>query len=313
MIKKYTLKNLDPQKWDELVKNSSQGLFYCLFDILTALHAQWEFFVWQEEEEFQWGIALPIKRIFGLKRVVQPAFCQQLGIIGNFDEKDRDVIEQVIGLSKSIITWAYHLNENNDLSTLTPMGFRVLQKRNLVLNLTRPNEERERSYSNNLKRKINKAHRSALKLEEQTLDVFWPIYSKEYSALPHTTGVGAGDNLRKALQSSSDSLFHKLYLVYSQDGIPLAGGIFIGFKKRLTYWSGFSNALGKEQGAMAFLMNSVIRSHESDFSEFDFETGNLEGTRRFFGQFRPDERPFQVIRRAPKLPFVDPKNKVEKQ
>lgn len=313
MIKKYSQKNLDPQKWDELVKNSSQGLFYCLFDILTALHSQWEFFVWQEGEEFQWGTALPVKKAFGFKRVVQPAFCQQLGIMGNFDGKDADVMEQVIGLSKGIITWAYHLNENNHLSALVHKRFRVLQKRNLVLNLNQPFEERERSYSNNLKRKIKKAHGSGLKLEEQTLDVFWPIYSKEYSALPHTGGDGAVENLRKALKSSSESLFRKLYLVHSQDGVPLAGGIFIGFNKRLTYWSGFSNPLGKDLGAMAFLMNSVIRAHESDFLEFDFETGNLEGTRRFFGQFRPDERPFQVIRHTPKLPFVDTKDKVEKQ
>lgn len=294
MIQNLTISDLDIPNWDRLVLKADGAPFYCLSQVLKGLHRNWNFIVQTENAgEYGAGIALPVKNFLGLKRIVQPAFCQQLGII-NLPKNSKSIFLAEAISHSGIRHWAYHFNES-DQPIIKEDNLSWIQKDNLVLGLEQDLELIRGGYSKNLKRKLKDAEKSGLSIQELTFKEYWPVYLKQYKSLGTGTPKRALENLRSVLEKDLPNCKKSFMVVGNSTDKNLAGGIFIGFKKRITYWSGFSNQAGKDKGAMAYLMNEMIGIAKGSYDEFDFETGNLEGTRRFFLQFRPEERHFPFL------------------
>jgi hypothetical protein len=282
-----------------MVLISDSGLFYHLSDILFALNQNWEFHVETDQTgDFRMGIALPIKRTLGLKRIIQPAFCQQLGIIGSSEKENQDHFRELLSKSKGVISWAYQFNEGNFLPTMKQGNENWKEGINLVLKLDKPIEEIQRSYSNNLSRKLKKARASRLSFNPCKLENILPTLESELLQGLKTLKKRSLSNLMKALNKTIPNLNFHFFKVEDESGELLSGGVFVGFKKRFTYWAGFSTERGKQFGAMAFLIDQVIDFSKRDYEEFDFESGNLSGTSRFFMQFKPEERLYPIFRKG---------------
>ncbi len=294
MIKKIPLSDLDPKKWNQLVLDSDSAPFYCLFEVLSGLNSKWIFIVDENGSGgYDAGMPIPLKNFLWKKRVVQPAFCQQLGIIAIDTAHKSDFLERALSII-DIDSWAYHFNET-DSSISSGIDTLWELKPNLVLSLNHSQEEIRSSYNSNLKRKLKTAAKSDLTISKQEPNDFCPLFISEYTKLGTRTSKKALENVCSVIQSDIPEMEVDLELVRDTSDRIMAGGIFIGFGSRITYWSGFSTVAGKDLGAMAYLMEGMISKSVGKYSEFDFETGNLPGTRRFFSQFKPEERKYPVL------------------
>lgn len=74
-------KLIDAQKWNAAIQNSQHPLIYGHFEYLTAItESQWDALIFGDYEVV---FPLPFKKILGIKYLVQPVWCQQLGAFGN--------------------------------------------------------------------------------------------------------------------------------------------------------------------------------------------------------------------------------------
>ena len=72
---------IDPTKWDSAILRSPHPLVYGLFEYLNAVcDSQWGALIYKDYEAV---FPLPFKKKFGIKYLVQPVFCQQLGAFGS--------------------------------------------------------------------------------------------------------------------------------------------------------------------------------------------------------------------------------------
>jgi hypothetical protein len=72
---------IDPIKWNESVLKSRIPQAYALFDYLDKItNNQWSALVYGDYEAV---FPLPMREKFGIRYVVQPVFCQQLGGFGS--------------------------------------------------------------------------------------------------------------------------------------------------------------------------------------------------------------------------------------
>jgi hypothetical protein len=80
-IKYLKHEQIDPEKWNAAVLSSETPLFYALFGYLDCVtENRWDALIFNEYEAV---FPLPYKKKWGLKYLVQPVFCQQLGAFGS--------------------------------------------------------------------------------------------------------------------------------------------------------------------------------------------------------------------------------------
>ena len=127
------------------------------------------------------------------------------------------------------------------------------------------------------------------------LETIWPKIESELKTLLKRKMHPKIQDLKRALKKGQPDI--RFFCTVNNKGSVLSGAAFVSFKSRLTYWNGFSSPEGKSVGAMGFLMDQAIKYAAKEHKEFDFESGNLEGTKRFFSQFKPDERHYPIINR----------------
>ena len=73
--------NIDSQKWDLAVMQSRWPIAYAFFNYLNAVcENQWDALIFKDYEAV---FPLPFKKKLGLKYLIQPVFCQQLGAFGS--------------------------------------------------------------------------------------------------------------------------------------------------------------------------------------------------------------------------------------
>ncbi|MEA2107399.1 MAG: hypothetical protein U9P82_11900, partial [Bacteroidota bacterium] len=108
---------IDKQKWDLTIENSHNGLVYALSWYLDVVSPGWNALVLGDYEAV---MPLPVKQKFGLEYLVQPPFCQQLGVFCSPDNENNDqyLLDQLQILFRYI---HIQLNAENKLTEACPL------------------------------------------------------------------------------------------------------------------------------------------------------------------------------------------------
>lgn len=289
----HTLNTLDKEKWDQLNKNSRGGSFFNQSFILEALPIVPRFFIYGDYDS---GICIPYSKFGPFKRVLQPTFIQKLGFISS-KEFDPSIPLKALQTNRiPFINQGYNFNEGNSDLDFRQLGKRLITKKSLILNLKLGVEEIQKRYSTNLKRNIKKAHKHQLteKSGQDTTEFVIRFFEEMGNKIPALKEQRK--ETIKVLLSRLQSM-NQLRLVYAEkpQGSKIAGLVLVKFKNRTTYWLGYSTSEGLNLGAMPFLLDSALRKESEDSTIFDFEGGNLKGTKRFFEQFRPEEETYPSL------------------
>ena len=291
--KVYTLESLDKEKWDQLIYNSDQGNFYNQTSILECLPGKPIFYV---KKDYSSGICLPFKNFGPISRIVQPPFIQQLGFIskGKFDI-DPYILSKLKRSKIPILRQGYHFNQGNIDLDFGPLKPQIKSSINLVLELSKSLENIRSSYSTNLKRNLKKGLKNEISIEDSiSIDDFMGQFFLNMNSRIKSVNPPTISMLKRMLINLKAS--GQISLLTASKHSETLGGIALGrFKERTTYWLGFSSQKGLEYGAMPLLLDKGIENASKNCTEFDFEGGNLEGTRTFFEQFKPEQKPFPVL------------------
>ena len=298
MIRYLKHEEIDKLKWDKCIRDSFNGNIYGWSWYLDIVHQNWEALV---EDDYIRIFPLTGNVRVGIHYLFQPFFAQQLGIFSRNILNAEIIGDFLTAIPKQFKLIQIRLNTHNKLDN---QPFEHLIHRNFELDLIPTYDRLQRNYSTNTKRNLKKADEAKLMLmrnirPEDVVEMFrknrgrtisqWN--DREYQRLIKL--VYAGIYRGQA----------KLYGAYTHDNELVAGAIFMKSHGKLVFLFSGTSSLGRDNHALSFILDQVIREYASGPLVLDFEGSDNDNLARFYKGFGSKETGYPGIT-INRLPLV---------
>lgn len=282
MIRKIKYQDIDFEKYKSCIENSVQKKFYAeRFFLDISTDKNWELLIYNDYEAV---MPVPLIYKFGIKIVINPKLCQQLGIFSEIDSiKINDLFYDYFVKKYSILYYGF-----NDVNSFS----KSLKKRNNFLIFPDNYETVRQKYSPKRKRK--------LRLDQEVLDNSKIVKNFDLQTIKNfirSTGLGAD-------AKDLEEFINLLSKFHVNDKLDFYG--FFYHQKLINmiaiYREDYSLALlgtyndrdyVKLSGS-SYLIDKVI-SENIETKIFDFEGSEIPAVEEFFRGFRPELRPYPCI------------------
>ncbi len=289
MISKVSHFNIDKTKWNKAILHSQTPEIYALSWYLDCVSPNWEAVVYNDYEAV---MPLPIKKIFTFSYIVQPPFCQKLGIFSatNLNE---NIHKQFYNELCKFLSVRYSSNSRIKVKK-TPT-----ERVNLILNLNNSYGNIYKNFSENCKRNIKKTIKQELTSRQIEIDVFLRFYSENiFYSIPESY-VLVTKNILFAAKENNAIEFYGTFANNELNSVVA----FLKGPKQYYYLMAGSNKIGKENRAMFSLINTFIETHAGKDSYLDFEGSEIESVARFYKGFGAVNSPYFYYENH-RLPFL---------
>jgi hypothetical protein len=278
---------IDLAQWDNCVQNSAQQMIYAYSGYL-GISAQncWDAIVEIQHGNYVSVFPLPYKKRLGIQFIYQPLHSQQLGLFTTAESQETSVASYLALIPPHFRKIYLQLNTDNTFAIGgLPKGFSSVPRITYHLDLAKPYEELKENYATNLKRNLKKAEKESFEIAEGTNIV-------ELIALYRQT---RGKDL-KEVKDRHYKLIEKQYaflqknslvrlLEIRDNGKLIAGALFLVQPGKLIFLFSAASEVGKKHGAMAFIINSLIKEYAGSETVLDFEGSSIPNLARFYGSF----------------------------
>ncbi|ASB49326.1 hypothetical protein [Alkalitalea saponilacus] len=281
----YYLKNqeINRQKWDDCISNSQNPLVYGYSWYLDLVAPDWSAIILGD---YKAVLPLYIKTKMGIRYVMQPPYCQQLGLF-----RKSELSKEQIGLIyKAIPALLLTMNSHPGCEDI-PVKFLKKKKDNYILYLRHDYTDLYSLYKSNCKRNIKQALR-----EDQmsggpqiTVNEFLDFLFKN-SNYPFEKGYR--ETIKRIVTKSIDTGKAFIETVCSREGDLFAVGFFVKTNHSVTFLSGASSAEGFQKKSMFLLMDEVIRKFAQSNLKLDFEGSENRNVARFYKGFGSKSEPY---------------------
>jgi hypothetical protein len=286
-IRFFKRKEIDGQKWNELINNSFNTLPYTLTWYLDAVAENWGALVLNDYEA-----AMPMVwlRKLGIKCLYQPYYCQQLGVFSPVPlhaAAHRDFLNEAAALFPYI-----HVNLNPSSSVVAD-EFSLLKKKNLLLPLDKDYSIIQKKFSGSHRRNIGKANKAGLTFSEQAdLKSFQNFYLDNVNRTKENFKAQHEKIFKKLTQALITEKKASIFSANNAAGNLLAAVLIVFHSNRLIGIINTSSATGKKTGAAHFLFDQIINKFSNSEFTLDFEGSSIATIARFYEGFGAGEEVF---------------------
>lgn len=278
---------IDFAKYEYRLLSSAQYRYSARHIFLNTLCGKnWALII--SDDNYSAMMPICFSKKLGLKIVVAPTYCQQLGV---FSEKDDNALNQKFldFLEKKFIIWYYPFNQNNNFPTL-------LQRKNYIL---------KRNDYNEVYRKYSPKRKRKLRLDEEVAEnsAIRKIEFSEAISFIKKNMLGTSNNKEQknflgklsALDATDNMVFVAFY--YHRKIINLLALYIDETSVALLGTYNDKNFIKKNGSSklVDFAISKYIATHD-----FDFEGSNLPAVEEFFRGFRPSLHKYPYIVRSKK-------------
>lgn len=280
-LQKIKRKNLDLEKYSKVLSDSLNYRIYAEYwylDLLT--NKKWECWVYGDYEVI---MPIPLQFKFGFKFVIQPIYCQQLGIFYREEISDELFKEFEKKLHKYFVR-SYHFNEENT-ERYNPKG----EKRvNYVLDLNRPYDEIFANYSKHRRKDIRKSNNLGIRVSETTN--FRNFIEMTFFNYPKLSKFIDEEFLEQYLTKTQ--VKEKLICcdVLDKNKNLIASQIFIKSGNRNICMGFARNKELENHNSSAFVINYLIQKLSGENFILDFEGSMIPEVAKFMEGFHPDKK-----------------------
>ena len=271
-LQKIKRKDLDIKKYSKAIEKALNYRIYAEYwylDVLTD--EKWECWICGDYEVI---MPIPLQYKFGIKFVLQPFYCQQLGVFYQNEIPDGlfKKFEEKLHQYKVRV---YHFNEENT-ERYHPKG----EKRvNHLLSLQRDYEEIQKKFRKDRLKDIRRNNKLNLILKEEfDFDLFFELRRKEYTELESISDLNLTKKFIKALLDSGKYLG---YTLYNEQEQPLASCLFSQSKSRVILQFSARNKSIEPRGAATFMRSFIIEKLSNQGLFLDFEGSSIPGIADF--------------------------------
>ncbi|MFO8067690.1 MAG: GNAT family N-acetyltransferase [Bacteroidales bacterium] len=285
MIRYLKQSEIDYQKWDECINKSTNKLIYAYSWYLDIVANQWDAIV---EGDYTSVMPLPYKKKFFIYKVYQPFFTQQLGIFSQKLISENMVKDFLNAIPGKFLFLDVSLNSSNPFAD--KKSYKIEEKRTYLLDLINPYEILKKAYSENNKRNIKKAQKNKLYIKEhdnfdEIINTFKANKGQHFPEIrPYHYRI-----LRQLLFTCLSKGLCLVVNAYNEHNTFCAGIVFVISGERLIFLFSGATPESRNNGAMFYLVDHVIRKYQGTENVIDFEGSMDENLARFYRGFGSKE------------------------
>lgn len=306
-IKYLKHEQIDPEKWNAAVLRSSTPLFYAIFSYLNCVtESQWDALIFNEYEAV---FPLPYKKKWGLKYLVQPVFCQQLGAFGS--NQSVTTAGFLTAIPMNFLRVRLNLNGYFDgvnastLQTTKTFVSTKTPKTNLILGLNKPP-----SYNKDCQKNLLRLAKTPIKYfvnalsVEQAIDIYrsaWGDLNPKIGDFEYTILANA---FNKNASNTEEAAF-VLSAHHAESNETLGASIFFITPPSSTsglrcihYVCAGPTEAGRSMGIMHGIIHWVIQKYAGENVLLDFEGSSIPSVANFYKKFGATEFPYFVFQRG---------------
>lgn len=275
-LRKIKRKNLDVEKYSEALNAALNYRIYAehwYLDILTD--SKWECWILGDYEVI---MPVPLQVKFGIKFVLQPIYCQQLGVFYKEEISD-ELFKEFESKIHQYRVRSYCFNEENT-ERYNPEG----EKRvNHVLDLNLNYKEISKKYNRNRRRKLKEFPDSYKLYLSESIDDFIKLYMEEYPNLNVKDWI---EKLEKIMDVAFQKKIGYQFRMEDNESHLAAGLFYIKTHKRLFQLGASRDKSNSDAGFFTIIIDYAIKyfAGTSDF-KFDFEGSMIPGVATFNESF----------------------------
>jgi hypothetical protein len=299
MIQYLKKDQISKEKWDECVFNAFNSMVYAESWYLDIVAYGWEALV---EDDYSAVMPLVWNKKAGISYLYQPYFTQQLGVFSSGLLTPDRIIRFLEAIPRHFRYGEINFNSHNPLNNLALEGY--ASQLNHELDLINPYNHLYKNFSDNNKRNLKKAQNKDLSIQKGISPELITNLFKEGKGLRlnHITPFHykrLNHLMHKALSLSKGVT----YGVYSPLNELMAGAFLLISNDRVIFLFSGTSDKAKNSGALAYLIDHVIRMFAGTAITFDFEGSNDPNLARFYRGFGSSEvvYPRVTFNRLPKV------------
>lgn len=276
MISFVDRQSLDTEKYDYCIENAVQSRIYGYSWYLDIVCKNWSVLVM---DNYKAVMPVPWKKRFFVRYIVQPFFCQQLGVFSIHVESG-DLINSFIAAIPSFFLKAnLQFNAVNKVPGTVP-GY---QKTNYILSLHTNYENIFKGFSKGRKHAVRQGYKNELRISDFSIEELIRIAKKHYNFKNFNNKEY---DLLKSLVTGLDEKNRVLSVgVRDENNFLLGGAVFLIDAVRITYIFSAITLHGKQKQAASFLLDYVIKKYENTDKVLDFEGSSIMSIASFFKSF----------------------------
>ncbi|MEH0158308.1 hypothetical protein V6R21_29905 [Limibacter armeniacum] len=282
MIRYYKNEEIDREKWDKCICDSSQFVIYAMSWYLDACEHTWDALIEEGEGNYISVMPFHVRKKYGIRYIHQDPMCDQLGF---FSIKGSDVeVHFIAWLSKQKYVALYQFNVENSNSSL--QYFDTISTCTHYLELNQPYKEIRKRYSKGRKSALKKSLRRCQWLTDYPrADILLSLFNENVAPkiegfLPYQIQF-----IEKLINNLYQRGVGEYYIVMGPNEEPLATAFFVKFKNKIVYLFGASSSKGYEHESMTFLLDSVIKKYSETSLILDFKGGDILSQGRYYRSF----------------------------
>lgn len=269
-------------KWDETVEKSRNGLVYALSWFLDVVSPGWEALV---SDDYEYIMPLTVKKKYGVKYIVQPILCQQLGVF-SASPVNADTVNLLI---RKIPYLSYEINLNAANSTSKGIALP-----NYLLDLQHGIGFLKDNFSKNTLRNIANSNKKNLSVDSDvSVEEFLKFYYSEELNYQKPKEV----TTRLLIQTLHQKQVLTIRGCRQEDSKLISAVCLIRWQNRIIYLLPISSAKGKESSAMFLIIDKLIEQYAGSEIILDFEGSKIEGIARFYKGFGAKNKPYYNIKK----------------
>lgn len=288
MIRKLNHHQINFEKYSACLTKAANYTVYAEPWYLDAqTNKLWDCLVLRDYEAV---MPLPFKKKLGFKIIVQPIFCQQLGVFFS-EEPNESLFNRFISSFRKTNVLSYHFNEDNFQFSLP----NAVSKHNYLLPLNEDYEKIFHNYRRDRKKDIRRMDNENFTITDtfHEEEIFKELLVK-YPYMTEFYGAESFQNLIREVKN------RKLYTFYAlRSGNNLIASIFFlhSGNRRILLLSTRST---KYKGAFAWLLDYFIKNNSNSELVLDFEGSMVPNIADFNKSFGAELREFGGVQHTKK-------------
>ena len=294
---------IDPTKWDSAILRSPHPLAYGLFEYLNAVcESQWDALIYNDYEAV---FPLPFKKKFGIKYLVQPVFCQQLGAFGsNVNVSTHHFLSAI---PKRFLRVRLQLNpyfdQTNEVESIQtkPAGIiassrKLTTKTNMTIQLSQPLD-----YNKDCKKNLHRLAELPIEYKINAISIRDAIDTYRKAWGKQNPEIG-DEHYQLFANACTDKLSFTVTAHHQKEGDLLGAAIFLitpeNTKRSLHYVCAGPTEAGKSIGVMHGIIDFILNRYKGENMLFDFEGSSIASVASFYKKFGANEEPFFCFNRG---------------
>ncbi|MFI5193324.1 MAG: hypothetical protein ACHQD7_04685 [Chitinophagales bacterium] len=279
---------IDPEKWDQCISGSINGLIYGQSFYLDHMAKNWAALVLNDYEAV---MPLPWNRKYGIRYLYQPAFTAQLGLFSPLPSSGSLIQSFLSRCEKHFRFCELPLNGANCLSGL-PL------RTNYILDLQKNHGQIRTGYRKDLIQNLKTAGSDNLSYTGATehqpvIDLYKNLYGNRFPQVK-TSDYQHFSDLCEDLSRRKMIIVRQV--TEKNSGRLLASAIFFKDGKRLYNIMSVTLPDGREKLANPYLLDQLIREFSGGKTTLDFEGSQIPGIAEFYRKFGAVSEPYPFFR-----------------